>query len=161
MMGSLAELDQLKEKAYKEVQSASNWILELAKKQHYYDEYTKGYGVSENKYVMPIAEILMCLTNCLEKKYKDLGLPLADKDLLTMIVTDLIEAKNKHGFSGRPYLVPSNDLIKKDPPFTDAVTYTAGALVSVLRTNILDENMVKKCVNLPQNSRHIISVSIG
>lgn len=147
-MENVSALDQIRIKAYKEVQKASSWILELAKKQHYYDEYTKRLDASAQKFVMPIAEMLMCLTNCLEEKYQYLGLPLADKALLTKITTDLIEAIDAHGFSGRPYLVPTDISIKKDPSFTDAVTFTVGALVNVMKANILDENMVSKCEDL-------------
>jgi len=134
--------------AYNRVVSAWNWIRRLAEKDKYYDEYILAIFTTKEVGVMPIAEILMCLVNTKEEDYQRLGLPKPSPDIIVKVTNKLLHTYEIKKFSGIPYLRSPDP--KLDPPFTDAVCYTAGALSSILKLKELSLNngLRKKCKNL-------------
>lgn len=140
----LSRLD-LERKAFEKVRTAWMWIEKRAKKSEYQDSYTS--GLTPTYGVMPIAEVLMCLTNTLETKYVRQGLPTADKETLNLVIRNLLDVFEQHGFSGLPY-VYHPDPNAKVPEFTDAVCYVAGALVRLLPIKDLQITGREKCTEL-------------
>lgn len=134
--------------AYDKVISAWKWIHKLAEEDKYYDEYTLAVSGTKDMGVMPIAEMLMCLVNTVEEDYQRLGLPQPNHDLIEKLTKKLLETYEKHNFSGIPYLYSHDSNL--NPPFTDAVCYTAGALSSLLKIKELDltPELKEKCKDL-------------
>jgi hypothetical protein len=142
------EIERVQQEAYDCVSKAANWIIKMAKQEKYTDEYIDVITQNKNpdKGVMPVAEIIMCLTNLMEKDYKTLGIPQPDSELLNKQIRNLLQRYENDGFSGFPYFRVINP--NPDPPFTDAVCFTAAAINQALGNDKFDNSLSDKCETL-------------
>jgi len=132
---------ELEELAFRKIELAADWMLGLARSGHYWDDYTKSLGGTEERDLMPVAEVVMCLTNL--REYAERGVPQPPDDLIANVVGDLLVLCGEKGFSGVPYLI---SLEKPDPPFTDAVSFAAGALTGVLSRSLVRGDLKNRCL---------------
>lgn len=136
------KMDRLQREAFSKIELSAEWIIELAGTGQFSDKYTR--SLCDDKYngVMPIAETLMCLTNLSE--YKQLGVPQPPDSLFAEMTKLLISTIKEKGFSGAPYLYGTEE---QEPPFTDAVCFTAGALTGVLSRPFLNPELRQSAID--------------